>query len=110
MHHMSPEMKTCIDNCLACYSECLSMAMGHCLEMGGQHTEPKHFKLMMACAEMCRTSAHFMLIGTEHHRHTCRECAEICRQCAADCERVGDMQSCVEACTKCAESCEKMAA
>lgn len=29
MHHISPEMKQCIDNCLACYSECLSMAMGH---------------------------------------------------------------------------------
>lgn len=39
MHHISPEMKQCIDNCLACYSECLSMAMGHCLEKGGQHTE-----------------------------------------------------------------------
>ncbi len=52
MHHMSSEMKQCIENCLACYSECLSMAMGHCLEMGGQHTEPAHFKLMMACAEM----------------------------------------------------------
>ena len=65
---------------------------------------------MMACAEMCRTSAHFMLIGTDHHKHTSRECAEICRQCAADCERVGDMQSCVESCTRCAESCEKMAA
>lgn len=110
MHHMSPEMKECIDNCLSCYSECLSMTMGHCLEMGGKHTEPKHFKLMMACAEICRTSAHFMLIGTEHHKHTCRECAEICRECARDCERVGDMQSCVEACRRCAESCERMAA
>ncbi|WP_157949162.1 four-helix bundle copper-binding protein, partial [Neorhizobium huautlense] len=41
-----------------------------------------------------------MLIGTEHHRHTCQECAEICRQCADDCERIGDMQSCVDACRK----------
>lgn len=48
MHHISREMRECIDNCLACYSECLSMAMGHCLEMGGQHTEPKHFQLMMS--------------------------------------------------------------
>lgn len=109
MHHMSTEMKGCIDNCLVCFRECLSMVMGHCLEMGGKHTEPSHFKLMMACAEMCRTSAHLMLIGTEHHRHTCQECAEICRQCADDCERIGDMQSCVDACRKCADSCEKMA-
>jgi hypothetical protein len=108
--HQSPEMKTCIDNCLACYRECLSTAMNHCLEMGGKHTEPLHFRLMMACAEICRTSAHFMLIGSEHHKHICRECAEICTQCAEDCERVGDMQSCVEVCRKCADSCLKMAA
>lgn len=109
-HHQSPEMKTCIENCLACYQECLSTAMNHCLEMGGKHTEPVHFKLMMACAEICRTSAHLMLIGTEHHKHACRECAEICRQCADDCERVGGMEACVAACRRCAESCEKMAA
>jgi hypothetical protein len=108
MHHLSSEMKTCIDNCLVCYSECLSMAMDHCLEMGGEHTKPKHFTLMMACAEICRTSAHFMLIGSEHHSHVCSECAEICTQCADDCERVGDMESCVEACRRCAASCRKM--
>jgi hypothetical protein len=43
---------------------------------------------MMACAEMCRTSAHFMLIDTPHHKHTCGECAEICTECAQDCERI----------------------
>lgn len=110
MHAMSDEMKTCIDHCLDCYRTCLSMAMDHCLELGGKHVEPDHFRLMMACAEICRTSAHFMLIGTEHHRHTCAECAEICTRCADDCERVGDMDECVAACRRCAESCRRMAA
>ena len=109
MNHITEEMQDCIDNCLDCYSVCLTMAMGHCLELGGKHTEPAHLKLMMACAEICRTSAHFMLIGTPHHKHTCRECAEICRECAEDCESLGDMEECVEACLVCAESCEKMA-
>jgi hypothetical protein len=54
----------------------------------GEHTEARHFSLMMACAEICRTSAHFMLIGSELHKRTCRLCGEICDQCAADCERV----------------------
>ena len=110
MHQESPEMRGCIDSCLACYRECLSTAMGHCLEMGGQHTEPKHFRLMMACAEICRTSAHSLLIRVEQYKHTCRACAEFCRQCADDCERFGDMQTCVDACRKCADSCEQMAA
>ena len=99
MHHLSSEMQSCIDECLRCYSSCLGTAMSHCLEMGGRHVEPKHMRLMMACAEICRTSAHFMLIGTEHHKHTCRECAEI-----------GGMDECVAACRRCAESCRKMAA
>ena len=110
MQHLSSEMRECIKTCLTCYATCTATAMNHCLEMGGAHTEKKHFTLMMACAEMCRTSAHFMLIGTEHHRHTCRECAEICEECARSCEQVGDMQECVDQCRRCAESCRRMAA
>lgn len=110
MHHQSAQMQACIDNCLACYRTCLSAAMNHCLEVGGEHVKPDHFRLMMACAEICRTSAHFMLIGTPHHKHVCAECAEICEECADDCERVGDMDECVAACRKCAESCSAMAA
>src|SRR3954449_6793738 len=43
MNQLSPEMKTGIDNCLSCYSTCVGMAMNHCLEAGGKHTEPAHF-------------------------------------------------------------------
>lgn len=110
MTPLSDEMRRCIDNCLACYSTCLAALSGHCLEAGGAHTAPAHMRLMMACAEICRTSAHFMLIGTPHHRHTCAECAEICRECAADCERLGGMEDCVAACRRCSESCAAMAA
>lgn len=110
MHQLSPEIRSCIDECLRCYQTCLSTAMSHCLEAGGAHVEPAHFRLMTACAEICRTAAHFMLIGTEHHRHLCRECAEICTECATDCERIGDMQECVDACRRCASSCQDMAA
>ena len=110
MHQLSQEMRSCVETCLKCYAVCLGSAMHHCLETGGQHVEPKHFRLMMACAEICRTSAHFMLIGSEHHKHTCRECAEICQECAEDCERLGDMDECAQECRRCAESCGQMAA
>jgi hypothetical protein len=112
MHYQtqSPEMKRCIEECLACYQICLGMAAGHCLEAGGDHTEPRHFRLMLGCAEICRTAAHFMLLGSEHHKHLCRECAEICAECARDCESLGDMQECVDACRRCEESCRRMAA
>lgn len=102
------DMNRCIESCLSCYKTCLSTAMNHCLEAGGKHVEPAHFRLMMACAEICRTSAHFMLINTPHHKHTCRECAEICTECAADCQRIGGMDECVAACRYCAEDCLMM--
>ena len=110
MPQLDPAMRDCIDRCLSCYQTCLSTAMNHCLELGGAHAEKNHFTLMMACVESCRTAAHFMLIGSPHHRHTCAECVEICQECAEDCERLGDMEDCVEACRRCAESCRQMAA
>jgi len=110
MHGISAEMQRCIDECLRCYQTCLSMASNHCLEAGGKHVEPAHFRTMLACAEICRTSAHFMLLSTELHKHTCRACAEVCEACARSCEEAGDMNECVEACRRCAESCRRMAA
>lgn len=101
-------LQDCIRRCLECYSACLGAATGHCLEMGGPHVERGHFTIMLTCAEMCRTAAHMMLLGTPHHRHTCAECVEICEQCAADCERLGGMEDCVAACRACAQSCRQM--
>lgn len=110
MHQMSTEMQACIDDCLRCHGTCLGMAMTHCLETGGRHVEPGHFRLMMACAEICRAAANLMLIGTAHHRRSCALCAEICEDCARSCAELDDMQDCVEACRRCAESCRRMAA
>ena len=109
-HHMNPQMEECIKNCLACHHVCLEMAMNHCLEKGGEHTKPAHFRLMINCAEICQTSANFMLSGSDLHKLTCRVCAEVCRRCADDCERLDGMDECVATCRRCAESCERMAA
>jgi hypothetical protein len=110
MHQMSQEMQQCIDECLNCHRVCLQEAMNHCLETGGKHVEPAHFRLMINCAEICQTSANFMLSSSELHKRVCAVCAEVCEACAQSCEQVGDMQACVEACRRCAESCRRMAA
>jgi hypothetical protein len=109
MRQPSPEMRRCIDDCLSCYSSCLSTASYHCLELGERHTEPAHFRLLLSCAEICRTAAHFMLLGSHDHKYICEECADICQKCADDCERLGDMRECVEACRRCEKSCRQMA-
>lgn len=109
MHAIEPGMQRCIETCLACYQTCLGMSTGHCLEIGGEHARPDHIRLMLSCAETCRTAAHLMLLGTRHHKHLCAECADICEDCASDCERLGGMEECVKACRACAESCREMA-
>lgn len=108
MHQIPRDMQSCIDECLNCYRVCLGTAMTHCLETGGQHTEPAHFRLISACAEVCRTAAHVMLLNTPQHRRICADCAAICEECAQDCARLGDMSECVEACRRCAERCRTM--
>lgn len=103
------EMKQCIDQCVACWRVCTETASDQCLEMGGRHVEPAHFRLMMACAETCRAAATAMMWGVAEHRSVCAACAELCEACAASCAEVGDMEACVDACRRCAESCRRMA-
>ncbi len=107
------EMQECINECTRCHAVCLSTVQ-HCLEMGGKHADPAHIGLLLDCAEICQTTATFMLRGSERHQLTCRVCADICRACAESCERMGKgdetMQECAQECRRCQESCERMAA
>jgi hypothetical protein len=112
-HQMtSQDMQQCIQECLNCHRICLS-TVAHCLQMGGRHAEATHITLLLDCAEICQTSANFMLRGSQFHTRTCGVCAEGCARCAEDCARFGDdrmMQECAQACWRCAESCRQMAA
>ena len=106
----SPETLKCIETCLECYGICLGMATNHCPAIGGPNVEQEHLRLMLACAEMCRTHAHFMILGSPHARHLAPECAEISGLCADSCERGGGRDDGVAACRACAASCRAMAA
>lgn len=109
-HQPSAELQRCIDACLACYQSCRQTSMNHCLESAGRHVEPDHFRLMSTCAEICRTSADFMLSSSTLHGVVCGACADVCEACAAGCDEIGDMAECADACRRCAESCREMAA
>lgn len=106
---MGPSMlRDAIKACLDCHSMCIQTAMNFCLERGGRHVEQEHFRLMLNCAELCQTSANFMLSGSPLHGRVCAVCAEACEACAKSCEKVGDMRDCVEECLRCAKSCRSM--
>ena len=108
---LTDEMQMCIQNCIQCHQVCLHLIQ-HCLQKGGAHAEPAHIRLLQDCAQICSTSADFMIRGSDIHGRTCAVCAEACLACAADCERFADdemMKNCAEICRRCAESCQKMA-
>lgn len=109
--HDSAAMQECIANCVECHRVCLE-TIAHCLRKGGRHAEAGHIRLLSDCAEICQTSANFMIRGSEHHALTCGACAEICARCAESCEQMADdevMRRCAEVCRRCAESCRRMA-
>ncbi|MBN8555450.1 MAG: four-helix bundle copper-binding protein [Deltaproteobacteria bacterium] len=110
MSHISRELKDCIDNCTTCHDVCAE-TIQYCLEKGGKHAEAKHIRLLIDCAEICQTSANYMLRGSDLHPETCRTCAIVCDQCAESCEQMtgdAEMKCCADICRKCADSCHRM--
>lgn len=107
----STHIQECIDNCTQCHNICVE-TIDHCLEMGGKHAGASHIRIMQDCAEICATSADFMLRGSDMHAKTCGVCADACERCAEDCERIADgdeqMLRCAGMCRTCAASCREM--
>ncbi len=110
-NHISMEMQECIDRCTECHQLCTDTA-AYCLQQGGRHADFVHMTLLLDCAEICQTSANFMLRSSELHGWVCGVCAEICKQCGESCEEFDSdeqMHRCAEACARCTESCRQMA-
>ena len=111
-HRMDDEMKKCIQLTRDCNAMC-TQTITHCLKLGGRHAAPDHIRAMVDCAQICATTADFMVRESPFHDRMCRLCADMCKQCGKGCDQVaGDDQmvkQCAEVCGKCAGSCERMA-
>lgn len=104
-------IRRCIDRCIECHKVCLETAT-HCLEHGGEHAEASHLRLLLDCADICHTSAQFMLRGSDLHVETCAVCADVCERCAEACAQFGNdeqMRQCADVCRACADSCRETA-
>ena len=103
-------MDKAIQSAAECHRICLE-TITHCMNMGGEHADPKHLQLLMDCAKICALSVDFMARGSDFHKEICRICADICEACAESCEALDgeEMQRCADACRKCAEECRAMA-
>lgn len=105
------QLRECIQVCNDCHDICEETIL-HCLETGGEHAKRNHIRIMLDCAEICHTSAEFMVRRSDFHGQVCGACADVCESCAEECERFDNdpmMQRCAQACRTCAESCSEMA-
>lgn len=104
-------LQSCIEECLNCHVACTTSAQ-YCLSQTGEKAGADHVGLLLDCAEMCQTSANFMLRGSPYHTITCLACAELCRACEESCRAVDpddeQLRLCADQCASCAESCERM--
>ena len=104
-------MEQCIENCTNCHRICLETAARHFREEQPPQLDEALVRLLLDCAEICRTSADFMIRGSELHPHICRACAAVCARCADECDRDGEdpyLAACSEICRRCALSCAQM--
>lgn len=104
----SAEVMKCVEDCERCHRLCVRTAMTHCLEQGGEHVEPPHFRLMLVCADICRATADAMLAGFALYEDLCVVCARVCAECMHSCRRIEDLADCADACQRCAESCTRV--
>jgi hypothetical protein len=88
---------------------CFETAMAGGVGDGGTPADPHHFRLLMSCAEISRTTANFVLAGSRWDMHVRALCTEICEACACSCEQMGGMEECVSVCRRCAASCRQEA-
>lgn len=112
MNLIDPAVRHCIDDCVRCHEVCLS-TVPYCLEQGGRHAAEEHVTVLLDCADVCATTADFMLRGSDEHPRLCAAYAALCHRCAEECAQFPDddvMRACADACRRCADSCDRMAA
>jgi hypothetical protein len=109
MNHLSQNIQETIDALQHCHAICQSMAMTHCLEIGGEPARPQHLRLMLDCAGLCALTADALGRKSQFHNRLAELCAEVCETCEQDCATLGDMEECVLACRECARRCKEIA-
>ena len=107
---MAAAMRACIDECQKCHTVCLTTAAELSHDPARLRSSPAQILAMLDAAQICATTADFMVRGSAHHAEMCRLCADICEACIRACKGMPGMETCVAACVSCAKRCRTMAA
>lgn len=91
-------------DCLACYAACVARASVY-LTARSDILACSYARQLLACAELCRTTAHLAMFDTASFAQIADVCADVCERCSAAGDGIGDASSCADVCRRCAESC-----
>jgi hypothetical protein len=95
--------------CLDCQRIC-SETISFCLQKGDGFLELAPIQNLLECVQDCKTTAGFLLLGSNFYPRSCSSCADSCLRCAEECEQhdYEKLQECAEICRKCAEACREV--
>lgn len=104
---MTDKHKQAIESCHTCHITCQEMLAYHGDETGGRQLSSQHIKRLMACIEICQTTANLLAIRAPLSEQLCEICAHICEQCATSCAAIENkaMHKCADICRDCSRAC-----
>jgi hypothetical protein len=101
------DIYACKTECEQCSSVC-KKALKHCTDMGGEHANADHNKIMKDCIDACDHTAKFIgekgSVEEYAWNDTCKKCMDACQKCADVCDGMKDdkvMQRCASECRMC---------
>ncbi len=100
------EMQQCIQDCLNCHAACIRTAEA-CKRASGEHGKDEHVYMLLDCAEICLTAAHFMEHNSPLYGYACQAALQVATHCADECELMGDTD-CVNACRNSIDSLQQV--
>jgi hypothetical protein len=107
---LSSDEAACLEACRSCEQVCAT-TLQHCLSAGGDHLTGDHVQVMLACVEVCKTSAALITARSSLADKQCGVCADASDACAHACGQApadAQMRACIDACNACAASCREM--
>lgn len=101
------QMQLSADHCLECFRAC-SEAMAHTIDLRRQHWEHEHYRILLDCIDVCKTTAGFLIRQSDYYKDICSVCALICKETTKCCQEFGNdpfMLKAGDIASKCAKSC-----
>lgn len=93
----------CKTECSTCKKVC-EKTLKHCTELGGEHAQAEHIKILNDCITACSDAEMAMGKKDTDEKFKCNMCMEACKKCADYCDTMKDdkvMRDCAKECKMC---------